>query len=147
MTPLKEHLPASGSGKAAAALLLAVAGFQGLLAAGAPWGTAAYGGRNSGVLPKTLRVSSAVAAVAYAGLSGIAGTRLAPTPMRSRLMYGTSALMAVGAIMNIASPSFIERIIWTPVTIVLVTTLWRAARLDAASATGSVAPVSEHPGR
>lgn len=135
MTRLKEHRPASRAGKTAATLLIVVAGFQGLLAAGAPWGEAAYGGANSGVLPETLRVSSAASAVIYLGLAGIAGTRLTPTSFRSRFMYGTSALMTVGAIMNIASPSFIERIIWTPVTILLVMSLWRAARLDAAGAT------------
>ncbi len=55
MTPLKKHRPASHAGKTAAALLVVVAGFHGLLAAGAPWGEAAYGGANSGVLPETLR--------------------------------------------------------------------------------------------
>ncbi len=145
MTLLKKHRPASRAGKTAAALLVVVAGFQGLLAAGAPWGEAAYGGANSGVLPETLRVSSAVSAVVYLALAGIAGTRLVPTSLRSRFMYGTSALMTVGAIMNIASPSFIERIIWTPVTILLVMTLWRAARLDAASATDSSVPALQQP--
>lgn len=38
MTTIKEHRPASSAGKAAAVLLIAVAGFQGLLAAGAPGG-------------------------------------------------------------------------------------------------------------
>lgn len=145
MTPLKEHRPASHAGKAGAALLLVVAGFQGLLAAGAPWGEAAYGGANAGVLPEGLRLSSAVAAAIYAGLAGIAGTRLLPTSLRSRFMYGTSALMTVGAIMNIASPSFIERIIWTPVTLLLVMFLWRAARLDAAGAPDSSVPHYSRP--
>lgn len=142
MTP-KEQRPASRPGKAAAALLVVVAGFQGCLAAGAPWGEAAYGGANSGVLPEALRASSAVTAVIYAGLAGIAGTRIVPTAIRSRFMYGTSALMALGAVMNIASPSFIERIIWTPVTVLLVMTLWRAARLDAASATEFMPPAPQ----
>lgn len=38
MTPLKKHRPASHAGKTAAALLVVVAGFQGLLAAGEPPG-------------------------------------------------------------------------------------------------------------
>lgn len=143
MTPVKEHRPASSSGKAAAALLTGVAGFQGLLAAGAPWGAAAYGGANSGVLPESLRVSSAVAAVVYLALATIAGTSLAPTPIRGRILYGAGALMAVGAIVNIASPSFIERIIWTPVTILLVITLWRAARLDATTVRPQPAKVDD----
>ena len=126
-----EHRPASRPGKLAAALLVVVGCFQTLLAAGAPWGRAAYGGAHSGVLPQNLRISSAVAAAIYTGLAGVAGTRLAPTSIRSRFMYGTSALMAVGTILNAASPSQVERAIWTPVTILLAINLWRAAKLDA----------------
>lgn len=90
-------------------------------------------------------MSSAAAAVIYLGLAGIAGTRLTPASIRSRFMYGTSALMTLGAIMNIASPSFIERIIWTPVTILLVMSLWRAARMDAAGVTESPASALQQP--
>ncbi|MBP2217000.1 hypothetical protein [Arthrobacter sp. CAN_C5] len=148
MEPFREHHPATRPGEAAAALLIVVACFQALLAAGAPWGEAAYGGATSGVLPESLRASSAVAAVIYLVLAGIAGTPVAPELVRSRFMYGTSALMAVGAITNIASPSFVERITWTPVTILLVIALWRAARLDTARATTSPAPALQRvPGR
>ncbi|WP_299167294.1 hypothetical protein [uncultured Arthrobacter sp.] len=129
-----EHRPASRPGKAAAALLLVVAGFQASLAGGAPWAAAAYGGANSGVLPNPLRASSAVAAVIYLVLAAVAGTSWVPIGIRRRFMYGASALMVIGAALNVASPSFIERIIWVPVTILLVMTLWRAARLDAAQA-------------
>lgn len=133
--------PASPPGKIAAALLLVVAGFQASLASGAPWAAAAYGGANSGVLPNPLRVSSAVAAVIYLVLAAVAGTSWVPVGIRRRFMYGTSALMVIGAVANIASPSRIERIIWVPVTILLVITLWRAARLDSTQVPGT-APVS-----
>ncbi|MBP2216881.1 hypothetical protein [Arthrobacter sp. CAN_C5] len=127
----REHRPASRPGKAAAALLMVVAGFQASLAGGAPWGAAAYGGANSGVLPDSLRTSSAITAVAYLFLAAVAGTSWVPVGIRRRFMYGASVLMVIGVVLNIASPSFIERIIWVPVTILLVITLWRAARLDA----------------
>ncbi|MCU1442985.1 MAG: hypothetical protein JWQ59_1135 [Cryobacterium sp.] len=125
--------PASTAGKVAAALLLVVVTFQATLAAGAPFGEAALGGANPGVLPDTLRVSSAIGGVVYLVLAGVVGTRWAGATLRRRVLYGAAALMVIGTMMNIASPSFIERIIWTPVTIALVVTLWRAARHDSLS--------------
>lgn len=122
------HPPVSTSGKVAAVLLLVVAGFQVTLAAGAPFGEAAMGGNNPGVLPNALRVTSGVAAIAYLALAGVAGTRWAGATLRRRLLYATTALMAIGAMMNVASPSFLERIIWAPVTVALLIALWRAAR-------------------
>ncbi|MCU1532834.1 MAG: hypothetical protein JWO49_2405 [Arthrobacter sp.] len=142
MRTSNEHRPASSAGKVAASLFLGVAGFQVLLAAGAPWGSAAYGGANSGVLPESLRATSAGAAVVYLALATVAGTRLVSIPARRRFMYGAAALMMVGAVMNIASPSFIERIIWTPVTVMLVLSLWRAAQLDEASISPKTAGVA-----
>ena len=130
MTAIKVQRGATTAGKLAAALLLVVVGFQALLALGAPWGAAAYGGANTGVLPDPLRASSAVTGALYLALAAVAGTSWVYVRLRARFMYGTSALMVVAAVVNIASPSFIERIIWTPVTIGLVLTLWCAARLD-----------------
>ncbi len=46
-------------------LFAALVVFQLALAAGAPWGRAAYGGQNPGVLPGRLRVSSVVAAASF----------------------------------------------------------------------------------
>ncbi|WP_167042965.1 hypothetical protein [Salinibacterium sp. ZJ454] len=52
------------------------------------------------------------------------------------MLYGTAVLMVAGSLANIASPSFIERIIWAPVTVALVVALWHAARHE------SLAPAS-----
>jgi hypothetical protein len=139
MNAIKKHRGATAAGKVAALLLLVVVVFQALLTLGAPWGAAAYGGANTGVLPDTLRASSAVTGVLYLALAVVAGTSWVSVRLRARFMYGTSALMVVAAVVNIASPSFIERIIWTPVTLGLVITLWRAARLDSAADTGHAA--------
>ncbi|PRY68594.1 hypothetical protein B0I08_104297 [Glaciihabitans tibetensis] len=119
---------ASTAGKTAAGLLAVVVGFQICLAAGAPWGEAAYGGANPGVLPENLRVSSGVATGVYLALGAVAGTRLAGPTLRRRVLYAATPLMAVGALMNLASPSFVERMLWTPVTVALAAALWRAAR-------------------
>jgi hypothetical protein len=122
------HPTASAAGRAAAGLLLVAAGFQVTLAAGAPFGEASFGGANPGVLPDGLRAGSAVAAVAYAALAGVAGTRLTGATLRRRLLSGTAALMTCGSVLNLASPSLVERMIWTPVTVALAITLWHAAR-------------------
>jgi uncharacterized protein (DUF983 family) len=61
-------------------------------------------------------------------LAAAAGTSLVPTGLRRRVMYGTAGLMAVGTLMNLASPSFVERMIWTPVTAGLALLLWKAAK-------------------
>lgn len=120
--------PASNAGRVAAALLLVVVLFQAALAAGAPWGEAALGGANPGVLPDTLRASSLVSAVVYLLLATLAGTSWAGATLRRRVLFGAAALMVAGTLLNIASPSIIERMIWAPVTVALVISLWHAAR-------------------
>lgn len=125
---------ANTSGKVAGALLLVVVGFQMALAAGAPWGAAAFGGQQTGVLPDELRVTSAVVAVSYLFLAVAAASRLIATRVRRPLMYGAAALMAVGFILNVASPSLIERLLWAPVTIALVLAFWQAARSSRSTA-------------
>jgi len=127
--------PASSPGKIAALLLLGVVAFQAALAAGAPWGAATQGGANEGVLPDMLRVGSVITAVIYAALAAVAGTSLAPATPRRRVLYGAAAVMVLATLLNIASTSFVERIIWAPVTVALVITLWRAARHE------SIAPL------
>lgn len=126
---------ADPAGKTAAAFLLGVAGFQAALALGAPWGSAAYGGGNPGVLPDSFRTTSAGASGVYLLLAAAAGTSLGPPALRRRVMYGAAVLMVLGAGMNLASPSLIERMIWTPVTAALAGLLWRTAKSDVAATT------------
>lgn len=117
------------AGRAAAALLGTVGSFQALLAAGAPWGAAAWGGAHPGVLPADLRVSSAVSVAAYAALAVVAARPSWPAqPWRRRVLTGAAALLALGTVMNLASPSLPERLIWTPVAAALSVLLWRTAR-------------------
>ena len=124
---------ASTAGKIAAAFLLLVVAFQAALAVGAPWGAATQGGGNPGVLPDALRVASVVTLVVYALLAAVAGTSWAPATLRRRILYVAAGVMVFATVLNIASPSLIERIIWVPVTIVLVLALWRAARHESIS--------------
>lgn len=122
------HPAPSRAGKIAGVLFLIVVLFQVALASGLPWGDAAFGGANPGVLPAELRVSSAVAAVVYLLVAAAVGTRWLSATVRRVVLWGAAAFMLVGAVVNIASPSFVERIIWAPVTIALTVALWNAAR-------------------
>lgn len=110
----------------AAALCGVNAVFQIALAAGAPWGRAAYGGQNPGVLPARLRATSAVSVVvsALAALvllrrGGFAVWAPVPDgwlPVASWVLVG---LFALSVVLNAITRSRLERAIWLPVTLVL----------------------------
>jgi hypothetical protein len=116
----------------AAVLLSGMAGFQIALAAGAPWGAAAWGGANPGVLPRGLRVSSAGSGLVYVLLAVAARSTLIPVQLRRRILTIAAGGMVVGTVMNLASPSNIERALWTPVAAALAVVLW-LARSDRAT--------------
>ncbi len=117
-------MPASTAATLAAIGFVVIAAFQLLLAAGAPLGRAAWGGR-SAVLPDNLRRSSAVAVViwllAAVLILGRGGVLAIPVP-REVLVWGAwilVALSAVGSLVNIASSSPWERFGWAPLAAAL----------------------------
>jgi len=79
-----------------------------------------------GTLPDNLRVASAVPSVVSAALAllAVSGPR---TPSRKRGLRAASALFALGTIMNLASPSIGEKLLWSPVVAALSVVLWRRA--------------------
>lgn len=98
------------------ATLGGIALFQAALAAGAPLGPLAWGGAHDGVLPTGLRLGSVVSA----GIWGIAAAAVAtsgPRAPRRGLLLAVAAGTAVGAVVNLASPSLPERLLWVPVTL------------------------------
>jgi hypothetical protein len=111
----------------AMALLLVVGAVQAALALGAPFGAAAWGGAHAGVLPPELRWSSAAAVPVYLLLVRFVAT--GRTSRARRFVYaGLALLFAIGALMNAASPSWVERALWTPVAAMLAyrfVSLWR----------------------
>ncbi|WP_107773669.1 hypothetical protein [Nocardioides sediminis] len=114
--------------QATAAALVTVGAFQVALAVGAPWGRAAYGGTRPGPLPSHLRVISGVAAVGY-GTGAVLIVRGAGSAQaRARAFTTLSVFMTIGTIANGASPSLVERAIWTPVTAATAVLAWRARR-------------------
>ena len=109
----------------AVCLLVILVVFQLTLAAGAPYGDMAWGGRTAGVLPRTLRLASGVvgllvypliilAILSASGLLRIDGLPVVGTAA----MWVLAAFFVLGALMNGASRSRRERI-WAPVSLVI----------------------------
>jgi hypothetical protein len=115
-------------GTAFAVLACGVGAFQVALALGAPWGEAAWGGANSGVLPIGFRVASGVSAVLWAGVAAVSAGRLLGPAGRRRLLLGVAVYSTIGIAMNAISPSSTERVIWVPVTAVGAGLAWMAWR-------------------
>jgi hypothetical protein len=124
-TPARPHR-AVVAGRVAAVLLTCTAAFQLALAAGAPWGAAAWGGKWSGVLPVGLRVVGFVAALIYLVLALVALGRLASRRTRRWVLRVFAVYSLLGVALNLASPSLIETAIWVPVTLGLTMSLWLA---------------------
>ncbi len=123
------HPAVRGTSRVAAALLGAVGGFQLALAAGAPWGEAAWGGA-SPTLPAGLRVASGVAAVVWSGAALVVlrqGGHETWAPVPDRWLRRTTIVLAaysgVGVLLNLASRSELERALWTPTTLAMAVTL------------------------
>ena len=104
-------------------LLAALAVFQVALAAGAPLGRFAWGGRHD-VLPRNLRIGSVVAVLIYAvfalfllskaGLVSIIGEPLLTIGMWVLVIY-----LGLASVLNLFSRSKSERLLMTPVTLVI----------------------------
>lgn len=129
-------MPGTGARRAAqifTVLTTAAVLFQVALAAGAPLGTYAWGGRYPGVLPAPMRVASVGSALVLALLIRVvrrrAGLGRAPHGAGSRrpgwFVVGFCALSVVA---NAATPSAGERLVWLPVTLALLATSLVVAR-------------------
>jgi hypothetical protein len=103
---------------AACGLLLLAVAFQVGLAAGAPWGAAAYGGRAAlpdGRLSSRYRVTSAVTAGVLVAIGwllllrgGVAGAASA-APALAVVCWGLAALFALNTVGNLAGRHPVER--------------------------------------
>ena len=102
-----------------------VVAFQLALSAGAPWGSFAMGGAFSGQFPPAMRVAAAVQALLIVFMSAVilsrAGVALPSWSRASRwLVWLIVALGTASLVMNLATPSVGERMIWAPVAFVLL---------------------------
>jgi hypothetical protein len=118
---------------AAAIGLAVIAIFELLLALGVPWGRAAWGGSQE-VLSPDLRMASAVAVVVWVGAALLVLGRAgywASARWSGLLRWGTwllVALLVLGALLNLASPSPWERFGWGPFGLVLTALCFVVAR-------------------
>jgi len=110
---------------AAAILFGGLSAFEVALAAGVPWGEAAFGGA-SAVLEPSLRVTAGIAAVIWAAAALIVLRRAghpvwAPLPRRALpvAVWVLAGYTALGVLTNAISTSPIERLIWVPATIAM----------------------------
>jgi hypothetical protein len=102
----------------ASVLLAGLAVFQVLLVAGRPLGRFASGGQHD-VLPPALRVWSAVSVVLYVAIAWLVWRAVAQPGDAGPWMWILTAFFAVGVAMNLASRSRPERLVMTPVALVL----------------------------
>lgn len=94
--------------------------FYWALAAGMPWGQLAMGGRFPGRFPPRMRVVAVCQALFFALLSVVVLTRAGLLlsdwqPLTRELTWAIAAVLALGLIMNLATPSKYERLLWAPV--------------------------------
>ncbi|MFN0178033.1 MAG: hypothetical protein ACKVZ0_04475 [Gemmatimonadales bacterium] len=98
--------------------------FQIALALGAPWGHLAMGGRFPGKFPPAMRVAALVQAAVLALLAVTVAIRARLVLERFYSVSETAiwvvvAISVLSLIMNLATPSRGERILWAPVALVL----------------------------
>jgi hypothetical protein len=115
---------------AAVIFAIAVAGivaFQVGLGLGAPWGAYAMGGRYPGRFPPPMRIAAVVQAVVLIVLAllvlSVAGLVL-PSIGRALpwVAWIAVAFSAVSLVLNLVTPSAVERRLWAPVGAVLLVT-------------------------
>jgi hypothetical protein len=113
-----------GAAIVAAVLMAVIGAFQLALAAGAPWGVAAYGGTWPGVLPKGIRINSlGFGAVVYPLailyiLDAGGSAEFSWLPASQVVVWVLVAFFGLGAVVNAASRSKIERW-WAPVALAI----------------------------
>lgn len=99
--------------------------FQLALALGAPWGEMAMGGKFPGRFPSKLRIGAIVQMLLLAFAALIVLTRAGLVletffELSKSAIWFVVALCVVSAILNTITPSKKERMLWSPVTIILV---------------------------
>ena len=110
-----------------------VACFQAALAVGVPWGRAAWGGA-AATLPTGLRIASGVAVVFWVLAAlivlGRGGYAFSPVSddLSRRGTWVLVVLLALGTLMNLASPSDWERFGWAPFVFVNLVLCFIVAR-------------------
>lgn len=104
--------------------------FQLALALGAPWGALAMGGAFPGALPPSMRAAAILQALVLGGLACAVLARSGvgfPSWNPRRLAWGAVGVSAASTVLNLITPSAMERAIWAPVAILLLLSSLRVA--------------------
>lgn len=106
------------------ALITVLAGFQVALACGAPLGQFAWGGQHPGTLPIAFRIGSAVSVLIYGFFATIVLDQAGlidvyPEAFAQVAIWFVVGFLALGMLANAASRSKPERVVMTPVALVL----------------------------
>lgn len=106
-------------------LTFVVAIFQLALALGAPWGEMAMGGKFPGRFPPQMRVAALVQMLLLSLIALVVLTRAGLVfgeyfEFSKLLIWFVVAFFVVGTILNTITPSKRERMLWAPVTFVLL---------------------------
>jgi hypothetical protein len=115
-----------------AAFLTLLLSFQLALAAGAPWGVLAMGGRFPGRFPPAMRIAALLQIAVYGLLGAIvlvrAGLILPEWLDVSRIaIWAVVCVMGVAVVLNVITPSKWERRLWAPVAFVMLAATLRVA--------------------
>lgn len=108
------------------ALLIAITAlFQLALALGAPWGEWAMGGQYPGKFPPRLRIAAVVQLVILVLLAVVVAIRAgllldAYFRFANRAIWGVVIFCTISAVLNLITPSKKERLLWAPVTLLLL---------------------------
>ena len=113
-----------GTRKLLAVLLIVLAVFQACLALGVPWGSAAWGGASEGVLPSGLRVASGLTALVWTWVALVVLGRFLAARGRRRVLLLLAIVMTIAVVMNLATPSAIERALWAPFSVIVALASW-----------------------
>ena len=106
-------------------LIAFVVAFQLALALGAPWGELAMGGKFPGRLPLRMRIAALVQMVVLLFVALIVLTRAGVildefSSLSKSVIWSVVVFSLIGAILNTITPSKKERMLWAPVTILLL---------------------------
>ncbi len=97
--------------------------FQLCLIAGAPWGRLTQGGSHPGILPQSGRVFAAISAVLLTLMAGSILSAAGLWPGWPRWMgWTTLGIQTLSTVLNLITPSRPERLLWGPVTSVMLIT-------------------------
>ena len=95
--------------------------FQCCLIGGAPWGKITQGGKHDGKLPISGRIVALLSILLLLFMAGgILSAAQLPPDWPNWAGWSALAIQLVSTVLNIITPSTVERRLWAPVTIVLL---------------------------